>query len=111
MGGEVGVCIWCFFASRRRLTRCALVTGVQTCALPIYLLGKHHGVLARHITWLRCAGAATARLFEQTFDLGKQAGPVGRANGGFGGMCEGGAGIELVAAMIDRKSTRLNSSH
>src|SRR3546814_3095310 len=27
-----------FFSSRRRHTRCALVTGVQTCALPI--LGK-----------------------------------------------------------------------
>src|SRR3546814_20158027 len=25
-----------FFLSRRRHTRCALVTGVQTCALPIY---------------------------------------------------------------------------
>src|SRR3546814_1203610 len=25
-----------FFSSRRRQTRCALVTGVQTCALPIY---------------------------------------------------------------------------
>src|SRR3546814_18158674 len=40
-------CVWCyvtledhvlclfFFSSRRRHTRCALVTGVQTCALPI----------------------------------------------------------------------------
>src|SRR3546814_16844659 len=28
--------VLCFFASRRRHTRCALVTGVQTCALPIY---------------------------------------------------------------------------
>src|SRR3546814_10256137 len=27
---------WCFFSSRRRHTRCALVTGVQTCALPIW---------------------------------------------------------------------------
>src|SRR3546814_19456059 len=27
---------YCFFSSRRRHTRCALVTGVQTCALPIY---------------------------------------------------------------------------
>src|SRR3546814_969052 len=27
-----------FFSSRRRHTRCALVTGVQTCALPIYTL-------------------------------------------------------------------------
>src|SRR3546814_4376788 len=28
-----------FFSSRRRHTRCALVTGVQTCALPIYRAG------------------------------------------------------------------------
>src|SRR3546814_3776820 len=32
--------LWCgcvfFFSSRRRHTRCALVTGVQTCALPIF---------------------------------------------------------------------------
>src|SRR3546814_10085975 len=28
-----------FFSSRRRHTRCALVTGVQTCALPIYATG------------------------------------------------------------------------
>src|SRR3546814_4367146 len=32
---SLGVCF--FFSSRRRHTRCALVTGVQTCALPIYL--------------------------------------------------------------------------
>src|SRR3546814_9651397 len=30
-----GVCFLLFFSSRRRHTRCALVTGVQTCALPI----------------------------------------------------------------------------
>src|SRR3546814_13974988 len=29
-----------FFASRRRHTRCALVTGVQTCALPISEVGR-----------------------------------------------------------------------
>src|SRR3546814_2088683 len=28
-----------FFSSRRRHTRCALVTGVQTCALPIWTYG------------------------------------------------------------------------
>src|SRR3546814_2276324 len=28
-------CFFVFFSSRRRHTRCALVTGVQTCALPI----------------------------------------------------------------------------
>src|SRR3546814_6617550 len=32
------ILFWCcvFFSSRRRHTRCALVTGVQTCALPIF---------------------------------------------------------------------------
>src|SRR3546814_9435311 len=30
-------CFCFFFSSRRRHTRCALVTGVQTCALPIWL--------------------------------------------------------------------------
>src|SRR3546814_2037134 len=29
--------VYFFFSSRRRHTRCALVTGVQTCALPICL--------------------------------------------------------------------------
>src|SRR3546814_446299 len=34
--GFKGVRLLFFFTSRRRHTRCALVTGVQTCALPIY---------------------------------------------------------------------------
>src|SRR3546814_1059656 len=33
--------IYCFVASRRRHTRCALVTGVQTCALPICDIVAH----------------------------------------------------------------------
>src|SRR3546814_7417369 len=34
------MCLFCEFilSSRRRHTRCALVTGVQTCALPIWLV-------------------------------------------------------------------------
>src|SRR3546814_7347403 len=47
-----------FFSSRRRHTRCALVTGVQTCALPIFLgdlegesreVAKVHAGIARQI--------------------------------------------------------------
>src|SRR3546814_7196353 len=34
-----------FFASRSRHTRCALVTGVQTCALPIYGVVLVRGVV------------------------------------------------------------------
>src|SRR3546814_1926788 len=33
-----------FFSSRRRHTRCALVTGVQTCALPIWTIGLDYKV-------------------------------------------------------------------
>src|SRR3546814_12541172 len=36
--------MWFFFSSRRRHTRCALVTGVQTCALPI-----SHWLIQRYI--------------------------------------------------------------
>src|SRR3546814_12230023 len=32
-----------FFSSRRRHTRCALVTGVQTCALPISCTPGYYG--------------------------------------------------------------------
>src|SRR3546814_4317182 len=39
------ICVFCF-SSRRRHTRCALVTGVQTCALPI-CRGLVEGVAAR----------------------------------------------------------------
>src|SRR3546814_10479323 len=33
-----GVVLLFFFSSRRRHTRCALLTGVQTCALPISVI-------------------------------------------------------------------------
>src|SRR3546814_3663921 len=36
----IGVCVVLFFSSRIRHTRCALVTGVQTCALPISCRGR-----------------------------------------------------------------------
>src|SRR3546814_19180098 len=40
---DAGRCLrFFFFSSRRRHTRCALVTGVQTCALPIYKDGKEN---------------------------------------------------------------------
>src|SRR3546814_4550133 len=40
--------VFFFFSSRRRHTRCALVTGVQTCALPI----SNHIVDAEGRAWL-----------------------------------------------------------
>src|SRR3546814_1518097 len=42
-------CLWFFlfffFSSRKRHTRCALVTGVQTCALPIFDIVKHRSLV------------------------------------------------------------------
>src|SRR3546814_2373974 len=48
----VDVVLCFFFSSRRRHTRCALVTGVQTCALPIY--GVAAQVDARDAAGGRC---------------------------------------------------------
>src|SRR3546814_4020265 len=47
-----------FFSSRRRHTRCALVTGVQTCALPIL-----------HVIRLRRYARALVRDADQADDL------------------------------------------
>src|SRR3546814_7056418 len=38
-----------FFSSRRRHTRCALVTGVQTCALPIFATVPFIRASAEHV--------------------------------------------------------------
>src|SRR3546814_7465341 len=63
-----------FFSSRRRHTRCALVTGVQTCALPIFCRdptvitgwsGRRitGNLLAAAVAWfIRRDAARTARL-------------------------------------------------
>src|SRR3546814_9644828 len=41
--------IFFFFSSRRRHTRCALVTGVQTCALPISDIGRRFIAVAAEV--------------------------------------------------------------
>src|SRR3546814_852185 len=49
-----------FFSSRRRHTRCALVTGVQTCALPIFRANATIG-RALHLALMRFGGAQPQR--------------------------------------------------
>src|SRR3546814_5056175 len=65
-----------FFSSRRRHTRCALVTGVQTCALPICLvevLDADNRLLmtrdAQAQARTEAARAAVARSEEHTSEL------------------------------------------
>src|SRR3546814_9419457 len=60
-------CFLCFFfSSRRRHTRCALVTGVQTCALPIFgniytrIMNPTQAVLEERVAALEGGTAALA---------------------------------------------------
>src|SRR3546814_10834097 len=84
-----------FFSSRRRHTRCALVTGVQTCALPIF-----------------CNESETNDKFSvshfQSFCT-KRLIPVDRAHTYAQTMSASRPILPLLSE--DRKSTRLNSSH
>src|SRR3546814_10440452 len=64
-----------FFSSRRRHTRCALVTGVQTCALPILLMfvaiALDRGfvtVTIAHITFSMCYVAVVVQSRLVSFD-------------------------------------------
>src|SRR3546814_10097247 len=45
-----------FFSSRRRHTRCALVTGVQTCALPISSLREEFDIKTLKVSYTRAFG-------------------------------------------------------
>src|SRR3546814_7078228 len=78
-----------FFSSRRRHTRCALVTGVQTCALPISvaedgsavvpLLGGHRGAndLERRVAQPLGIEAAVTPAGDRRFGIALDAPPAG----------------------------------
>src|SRR3546814_5773927 len=55
-----------FFASRRRHTRCALVTGVQTCALPFCSATLRKQLAERNL--LRGSGNPTPRQISELLD-------------------------------------------
>src|SRR3546814_2281715 len=113
-----------FFSSRRLHTRCVLVTGVQTCALPIFAEGHvvdrivgygiawHEGQLFGWVNQL--IGVLTAIglivMAVSGFILWRRrkpddalgAPPPARVPARMAGV---------VVILLDRKSTRLNSSH
>src|SRR3546814_4646911 len=55
-------CFSFFFSSRRRHTRCALVTGVQTCALPIFTRPPSTSTSTRRWPSMRVMGSITTRV-------------------------------------------------
>src|SRR3546814_10898950 len=62
--------VCCFFSSRRRHTRCALVTGVQTCALPISpfqsgAVGQLAGLVAGEAVLVIAAGETEIQRLQQ----------------------------------------------
>src|SRR3546814_10699077 len=60
ISGYVGFFYLFFFSSRRRHTRCALVTGVQTCALPSWLRDPPAAPQPVVRAWsARCRGSGT----------------------------------------------------
>src|SRR3546814_3802596 len=108
-----------FFSSRRRHTSCALVTGVQTCALPISIanvamptISGDLGVSTTEGTWIITAyAAAEAITVPLTGWLARRFGEVRlfvMCVIGFG-ACSVLCGLSHSLG-LDRTSTRLNSS-
>src|SRR3546814_10858513 len=107
-----------FFSSRRRHTRCALVTGVQTCALPIsFAIDKPRVIDAGICGYDLFDLDAMAPVVPEIIGVG-EAGNAALdelADAHMGGVA--GADHEIIVVEadaiggIDRKSTRLNSSH
>src|SRR3546814_20750546 len=62
-----------FFSSRRRHTRCALVTGVQTCGLPICIPADQQKRITDIAAKLVSVGIATARVEGHTDSTGTSA--------------------------------------
>src|SRR3546814_8125240 len=102
----------CFFSSRRRHTRCALVTGVQTCALPI-----------SYVKYVPRIGTAPAPMAEDAAAL-LDAYEVWVVDGDEDVLAAAlvlhqaadhlliwSVAVDPTQQGTDRKSTRLNSSH
>src|SRR3546814_4675100 len=116
----MSIFVFFFFSSRRRHTRCALVTGVQTCALPIWA-GLKGFEMTRHFLNLSDAGgdAIAAMLNDAQERKAKRAKwPKGSADADMpldghvlGMIFEKNSTRTRGSFDIDRKSTRLNSSH
>src|SRR3546814_4394554 len=109
-----------FFSSRRRHTRCALVTGVQTCALPILeIFGEEETDLVAEADGQAKMIQASGR---NAFLIGAahvHHEAAGRLELRVDQACEIHQPIQIVGLILvavgflslDRKSTRLNSSH
>src|SRR3546814_2963649 len=114
-----------FFSSRRRHTRCALVTGVQTCALPIFTQAGVHAVAAEaaHLEALTDAAIGRREAIAASCDILARIDVAAsladhamshnwcRPDLADEPCLDVSGGRHPVVEAADRKSTRLNSSH
>src|SRR3546814_3770528 len=116
LGLRLSICF--FFSSRRRHTRCALVTGVQTCALPIYERKRFSADLNNDNAVCSALQARNPATNDDLYEIA--------TNPAFGAAAQLAQGILTLGCLgnaspalntldlkdsLDRKSTRLNSSH
>src|SRR3546814_2747560 len=117
------MCVIFVFSSRRRHTRCALVTGVQTCALPIFLLGGHvlndtSGLISAEAGRVDLLGgkSATLNLYPGSeFSISVTGALDATVMGALAAVENRGGwrrmGEWCTCTPEDRKSTRLNTCH
>src|SRR3546814_1406281 len=117
----------CFFSSRRRQTSCALVTGVQTCALPISLANLKNRALREKIFKASVMRCNLGNAFDNKAVIQKIVAIAAKRAALLGYPSHAAYVLEdetakspdaanemlakLAPAAEDRKSTRLNSSH
>src|SRR3546814_6288843 len=107
-----------FFSSRRRHTRCALVTGVQTCALPIYIAQEVQRAyidvqIAEQMVWI-AEDRVKLEKEMRTEAIRRMRGykdPLFVETRADARILEAELALKAAQAKRDRKSTRLNSSH
>src|SRR3546814_6091898 len=97
-----------FFSSIRRHTRCALVTGVQTCALPIFAVEASRKALANSGQTADSVGLIILATTTPDHTFPASAVEVQAALGIADCVA---FDLQAVCTGLDRKSTRLNSSH
>src|SRR3546814_3879010 len=115
-----------FFASRRRHTRCALGTGVQTCARPISTRDQARGDAERAVAHIEKIGPAITPESLRAFAMAARR-KLRQGDGSFARdhIRAVAQRVEVVSKTevrirglrsellrtLNRKSTRLNSSH
>src|SRR3546814_3730308 len=96
-----------FFSSRRRHTRCALVTGVQTCALPIFKVQSRTadalGLATGDFTVSDLEKDGVATRYRVTTNSGEKYSCYVTSTSGFVGFMSGGSSVSDAVRSEERR--------